>query len=382
MRYERSGDRICVRQAHAQADAPIGRGAAAPALRALAVLAGLLLAGCDSDPLAVFDEAPPEPQTAEQAAARERIDDAIAADADKPTPELSSVPARPEIASTPTTRERVVEGLIADRENARYTDEAIRLQGTGRQTTRTAVTEAPATPPPPAVDTPEARPVAAAAPEAAPPPPPAPARTPPPAPAPPVAATPPAPRPPAPVPPPLAAAAPRVVPAPPPAQVPAQAPVQSPRPEAPAALAGGAVVVDRSALDDIGGAPGRAGIAAAADGAQVATIQFAHSSARLDDRDRAILQQVATIQRQSGGSLVVVGHASSRTQQLDKVEHEIANLNVSMARANAVAEALVASGVARDRVVVEAVSDGSPLYAESMPTGEAGNRRTEIFLVR
>ena len=146
----------------------------------------------------------------------------------------------------------------------------------------------------------------------------------------------------------------------------------------------GAVTVDTSALDALGGGLGGSysGDPLAAGADQIATIQFAQSSARLDERDRSILRQVAAIQRQSGGRLIVVGHASSRTQQLNKIEHEIANLDVSMARANAVADVLVESGVARGQVSVEAVADGQPMFVESMPTGEAGNRRAEIFLLR
>jgi outer membrane protein OmpA-like peptidoglycan-associated protein len=333
--------------------------------RAACVAAALLLSGCDSDPLAMFDAAPPAPETAQQAAARERADQAVAADANASTPDLRTVPDRPEPAALASTRDRVLEGLVADRSNARYTDEAIRLQGTGRQASRpAAAAEAAPTP----------------APEVAKAPPPVATPVPPPVTAPPppqVAAVPPAPRiaPPTPVPPAPSVAAPR-----PPSSVPSALVPSPPAVAAPAP--GGAVVVDRSALDGLGGLPGAGVSSGAVGGEQVATIQFAQSSARLDDRDRAILRQVAAIQRQSGGSIVVVGHASSRTQQLDKVEHEIANLNVSMARANAVAAALIDSGVARELVSVEAVSDGQPLYAESMPTGEAGNRRAEVFLVR
>ncbi len=36
-------------------------------------------------------------------------------------------------------------------------------------------------------------------------------------------------------------------------------------------------------------------------------------------------------------------------------------------------------GVAREKVSVEAAADDQPRFSESMPTGEAGNRRAEIF---
>ena len=46
---------------------------------------------------------------------------------DRPFPKLSSVPERPK-SSTGEERKKIAEGLVADRENARYTDEVIRLQ--------------------------------------------------------------------------------------------------------------------------------------------------------------------------------------------------------------------------------------------------------------
>ncbi len=358
----------------------------------------LSLMGCDSDPLAVFDKAPPAPQTAEQADARQRAEGAMAAAEAAPTPDLRDVPDRPTAATTMSTRDKVVEGLIADRKNARYTDEAIRLQGTGRQ----SVAPAPAVPEPPKPETPAAvaattaaasavrreatpsvnRPAADAAVAAARresqlaaalPPTPRPPTPRPPTP------RPPTPRPPTPVPP-----APAPAPSAPPsvgAPVPSSTPGPLDRPSA-VTPSDSAVVVDRSALDALGSRSASSPAPRVTDGDQVATIQFAYSSSSLNARDRDILRQVAAIQRQSGGSLVIVGHASSRTRQLDKVAHEMANLKISMARANAVAEVLVASGVPRDRVVVEAVANARPVYAEAMPTGEAGNRRAEIFLVR
>jgi len=32
--------------------------------------------------------------------------------------------------------------------------------------------------------------------------------------------------------------------------------------------------------------------------------------------------------------------------------------------------------------MVEAVSDDRPIYSEAMPTGEAGNRRAEIYVLQ
>jgi len=58
----------------------------------------------------------------------------------------------------------------------------------------------------------------------------------------------------------------------------------------------------------------------------------------------------------------------------------LANFETSLQRANAVTALLVRYGVARDKVAAEAKGDTQPVYHEFMPTGEAGNRRAEIFL--
>ena len=42
----------------------------------------------------------------------------------------------------------------------------------------------------------------------------------------------------------------------------------------------------------------------------------------------------------------------------------------------------MALGVDPAAVAVEGMAADDPVYGESRPTGEAGNRRTEIYLVR
>lgn len=113
---------------------------------------------------------------------------------------------------------------------------------------------------------------------------------------------------------------------------------------------------------------------------KVATIQFPNGSAHLSPLDRGILGDVFRLHRQRGGKLHVVGHASSRTRNLDPISHKMANYGVSVARADAVVGELVRLGVRPGDIVVDAKSDSMPLYYEFMPSGEAGNRRTEIYL--
>jgi len=285
--------------------------------RVLPVVAILALSGCsDLDVFGLFEDDTPAAQTSAEQGLRDRSNTEQAAAEGSNTPSLTSVPSRPAGGST-AVRDRVVEGLISDRDNARYTDEAIRLQGSTRPTA-----------------TPQA--AAALAP----------------APAPAASSTTPAPQ--------VAAARPAPAPTPAPAQS------QS-------------VVVDMSPLGGAGYTPVSAQFSREA---QVATIQFGHSSSRLDARDRQLIAAVASAFRQNGGNILVVGHASARSQQLPKSKHEVANFKVSFARANSVAQALIRAGVASENVTVEAVADAQPVYSEAMPSGEAGNRRAEIYFLR
>jgi flagellar motor protein MotB len=297
--------------------------------RVIPVVAILALSGCsDLYVFGLFEDDTTASQTAADAGVRSRADTEQAKAEDGDTPSLRNVPLRPAPGSS-AMRNRVVEGLISDRDNARYTDEAIRLQGSTRATVvpqAAANTNEPVTVPVPAFEQ-----IAIT-----PPPPPAPAVTVPTAPTP-------------------------------------RAPIIAAAPSSPS------VVVDMSALGGGGYSPVSAQISRES---QVATIQFNHSSARLGARDRQLISTVASAYQQQGGTILVVGHASSRTRQLANSRHEVANFKVSFARANAVAQALIRAGVSSERVTVEAVADDQPVYSEAMPTGEAGNRRAEIFFLR
>jgi len=115
-------------------------------------------------------------------------------------------------------------------------------------------------------------------------------------------------------------------------------------------------------------------------GVRVATIMFENGSYKLNARDRSILASVRRIQQERGGRLRVVGHASSRTRNMDPVRHKMINFNVSASRANAIVNELIKQGLDKSSVDADAVSDSSPVYFEFMPSGEAGNRRAEIYL--
>jgi outer membrane protein OmpA-like peptidoglycan-associated protein len=109
-------------------------------------------------------------------------------------------------------------------------------------------------------------------------------------------------------------------------------------------------------------------------------ITFGHGSARLSNADRGKLRSLANQAVQARVYIRVVGHASMRTRNMDPFEHSLANFDVSLKRANVVALALIDMGVPPEQLIVDAVGDTQPLYSEAMPSGEQGNRRTEIYL--
>ena len=114
----------------------------------------------------------------------------------------------------------------------------------------------------------------------------------------------------------------------------------------------------------------------------VHTIFFANGSARLGPRGRREVRRAYRAYREQGGVLRVIGHASSRTRDLDPMRHHLVNFKVSLDRANAVARQVIRLGARPEAVRVDAVSDSEPVYFEVMPAGEAGNRRTEVRIER
>ncbi len=270
--------------------------------------------------------------------------------ADKPFPRLSTVPERPtdeQRQREAAERKRVASTLAADRSDARYTDDVIRRQV--ETTPPPQPTAGAAVPPPPRMT-----PSALAAPPAD-------------------AVTP--------VPPPL----PQIARTPPPGatrRLPGVPSGQRPAPDF-AALQFGAPPADIAAQAGGTAAP----MAAPAQGSgldvgTMTTVYFAAGSARLGAEGRRKVRRAYRAYRARGGTLRVVGHASSRTRDLDLVTHQMVNFNVSVDRANVVARMLIRLGAKPEAVRVDAVSDTQPIYVEVMPSGEAGNRRTEIFLER
>lgn len=154
----------------------------------------------------------------------------------------------------------------------------------------------------------------------------------------------------------------------------------------PQTSAGGQVTVDYSVLGGAAGPGatyGQTGYYGYGQAGQpVALIFFQHGSAALSADDRNVIRDVAELQKARGGVIQIVGHASMRTGNVDPAAHDEVNYEMSLARANAVAEALMREGVGAANVQVAAAGSNEPEYYEFTPTGEAGNRRAEIYLIQ
>lgn len=113
-----------------------------------------------------------------------------------------------------------------------------------------------------------------------------------------------------------------------------------------------------------------------------AVVYFPSDRTSLDAEARAQVVDIAAQFKTQGSSgfVRVVGHSSSRTADMPVKKHLELIFRKSQDRANAVAQALIRAGVPAKNILVEAVGDTQPVYYESMPKGEDGNRRAEIFL--
>lgn len=117
-------------------------------------------------------------------------------------------------------------------------------------------------------------------------------------------------------------------------------------------------------------------------GRPAAVVLFPGDGTAVTAAGRAQIRSAVSAFQQRGGSgyIKVVGHSSSRTANMPVEKHLMTIFAKSQARANAVARELIREGVPASHVLVEAVGDSQPVYYESMPQGEAGNRRAEIFI--
>ena len=114
----------------------------------------------------------------------------------------------------------------------------------------------------------------------------------------------------------------------------------------------------------------------------VARVTFNHGSSQLSDEDLLKIKKVANLfYENQGKKIVIVGHASSRTNyDMDLTKHALVNFNISLERARKVMSEFSTIGLNSQKIELLAMSDAKPLYAEIMPSLEAANRRAEIFI--
>jgi outer membrane protein OmpA-like peptidoglycan-associated protein len=126
-------------------------------------------------------------------------------------------------------------------------------------------------------------------------------------------------------------------------------------------------------------APGGSGYAPTGEAYLAGTVYFGHGSTSLSATEQAQIRTLAQEAERSGAIVRILGHASSRTADMELPLHDRVNFKVSKQRAEAIAKVMVQAGLPADRVYVEALADAAPVYYEIMPSGEAGNRRAEIL---
>ena len=110
------------------------------------------------------------------------------------------------------------------------------------------------------------------------------------------------------------------------------------------------------------------------------TIYFNNGGSVVDSRYYNSLKKIVKEAKAHNGKVVVQGFASSRTRNADMMTHKMANLKVSVARAEKVADLLVKYGMPRSKIITEGLSDSRPVYLEVMPEGERLNRRAEVYI--
>lgn len=148
----------------------------------------------------------------------------------------------------------------------------------------------------------------------------------------------------------------------------------------PVAYGGAAIGAPYAAPGFVSYAPAAAVPPLPAAGQPVGVVFFNNGSAKLGRDDSRVVKQIAEMHRYYGGVIRLVGHASQRTGNMNLYAQDQVNYNVSLKRANAIARALTRQGVPAGLIQVAAAGSTTPVAVETMPAGEANNRRVEIYL--
>ncbi len=118
------------------------------------------------------------------------------------------------------------------------------------------------------------------------------------------------------------------------------------------------------------------------DALRVAVIQFPRAAVVIDEESLEVLSQVAAYAQQSRSGVWLFGFASQRIELASGGTAAESSRDVAARRVRAVAIALARGGVPIDQMTLVTRGSTDPLYIESAPAGEAGNRRVEIYFTR
>lgn len=115
---------------------------------------------------------------------------------------------------------------------------------------------------------------------------------------------------------------------------------------------------------------------------RVAIIQFPRADAEIDDPAREILRQVADYANQAGAAVWLFGYSSMSIELVSAGSARESAEVLAAERVRSVGVALIEGGVPADRLELIVRGAAAPAWLEGAATGEAGNRRVEIYLVR
>ena len=114
---------------------------------------------------------------------------------------------------------------------------------------------------------------------------------------------------------------------------------------------------------------------------KIATINFRSGSSTINSKGHKKIKKVLRLALAKNAKIKIVGHASTRTKDMDIISHKLLNFKISDERAHSVAAVFIKNNFPLERLITEAVSDSKPLFHEVMPAGTYANQRTEIYLI-
>ena len=114
---------------------------------------------------------------------------------------------------------------------------------------------------------------------------------------------------------------------------------------------------------------------------RIATINFKSGSSIVNNLGLKKIKKVLKLAKEKKAIVRIVGHASTRTKDMDILKHKLVNFQISDKRAQSVASIFIKNKFPLNKLITEAVSDSKPLFHELMPAGTQANQRTEIYLI-